>query len=203
MHSTSIPGFEGFSNGAPDRSDTDRLETRPTVPLATILADIGDAWEYEPNRAMLARWYWNGVFGDLYESAVETRVARDFMEVPVWLKGGPEPSTVRETMFRADRLKTMRMRVSVAYKGMERANATTRPIDRGRLDGYLASHLIDPSLLRVNSFDTFMSDRQKKLLALIERATGRAAYIGDVPDEGEDDAADEDAIEAERTMAVG
>jgi len=57
--------------------------------------------------------------------------------------------------------------------------------------------------LRVNSFDTFMSDRQKKLLALIERATGRAAYIGDVPDEGEDDAADEDAIEAERTMAVG
>ena len=40
------------------------------------------------------------------------------MEVPAWLKGGPEPSTVSETMFRADRLKTMRMRLSAAYKGV-------------------------------------------------------------------------------------
>ena len=67
---------------------------------------------------MLVRWYWNGVFGELYGSAVETRIARDFMEVPVWLKGGAEPSTVSETMFRADRLKTMRMRLSAAYKGV-------------------------------------------------------------------------------------
>ena len=42
------------------------------VPLAAILADIGDAWEHEANRAMLVRWYWNGVFGELYGSAVET-----------------------------------------------------------------------------------------------------------------------------------
>jgi predicted DNA-binding transcriptional regulator YafY len=33
---------------------------------------------------MLVRWYWNGVFGELYGSTVETRVARDFMEVPAW-----------------------------------------------------------------------------------------------------------------------
>ena len=59
-----------------------------------------------------------GVFGELYGSAVETRIARDFMEVPRWLKGGPAPSTVSETMFRADRLKTMRMRLSAAYKGV-------------------------------------------------------------------------------------
>src|SRR5260370_16165411 len=88
------------------------------VPLAAILADIGDAWEHEKNRAMLVRWYWNGVFGELYGSAVETRIAKDFTEVPAWLQGGPEPSTVSETMFRADRLKTMRMRLSAAYKGV-------------------------------------------------------------------------------------
>jgi hypothetical protein len=88
------------------------------VPLAAILADIGDDWEHEANRAMLVRWYWNGVFGELYGSAVETRIARDFMEVPIWLKGGPEPSTVSETLFRSDRLKTMRMRLSAAYKGV-------------------------------------------------------------------------------------
>jgi hypothetical protein len=88
------------------------------VPLAAILADIGDAWEHAANRAKLVQWYWNGVFGELYGAAVETRIARDFVEVPLWLKGGPEPSTVSETIFRADRLKTMRMRLSAAYKGM-------------------------------------------------------------------------------------
>ena len=250
------------------------------VPLAAILADIGDAWEHEANRAKLVRWYWNGVFGELYGSAVETRIARDFMEVPVWLKGGPEPSTVSETMFRADRLKTMRMRLSAAYKGvnallmkegaqdfrsgqkfdhtvffgenvdihhifpqdwckkhgikpnvfdsiinktplsyrtnriiggvapseyiakLEKGNETTPPIDRERLDVYLTSHLIDPSLLRADSFDAFMVDRQKRLLALIEQATGKAAYTGNVQEEGEDVEADEDTVEAELTIAA-
>lgn len=88
------------------------------VPLAAIIADIGEAWEHEANRAKLVQWYWNGVFGELYGSAVETRIAKDFMEVPGWLRGGPEPTTVSETIFRADRLKTMRMRLSAAYKGM-------------------------------------------------------------------------------------
>ena len=64
------------------------------VPLAAIIADIGEAWEHEANRAKLVRWYWNGVFGELYGSAVESRIARDFMEVPRWLQGGPEPSTM-------------------------------------------------------------------------------------------------------------
>jgi hypothetical protein len=88
------------------------------VPLAAIIGDLGEAWEHEANRAKLVRWYWNGVFGELYGSAVESRIARDFMEVPRWLQGGPEPSTVSETIFRADRLKTMRMRLSAAYKGV-------------------------------------------------------------------------------------
>lgn len=59
------------------------------IPLAATLADIGEAWEHEANRAKLVRWYWNGVLGELYGSAVDTRIARDFMEVPAWLKGGP------------------------------------------------------------------------------------------------------------------
>ncbi|TGU93180.1 DUF262 domain-containing protein [Mesorhizobium sp. M00.F.Ca.ET.151.01.1.1] len=88
------------------------------IPLAAILADIGDAWEHEAVRAKLVQWYWNGVFGELYGSAVDTRIARDFMEVPAWIRGGQPPSTVSETIFRADRLKTMRMRLSAAYKGV-------------------------------------------------------------------------------------
>ena len=245
------------------------------VPLAAILADIGDAWEHEANRAKLVKWYWNGVFGELYGSAVETRIARDFMEVPPWLEGGSEPSTVSETMFRADRLKTMRMRLSAAYKGvnallmkegaqdfrsgqkfdhtvffgenvdihhifpqdwckkqsiksdvfdsiinktplsfrtnriiggvapsvylekLEKGDKATPSIERQRLDAYLSSHLIDPSLLRRDSFDDFVADRQKRLLGLIEQATDKVAYAGDVQEEGEDVGADEDTLEAE------
>ena len=88
------------------------------VPLAAILGDIGDGWEYDANRARLVKWYWNGVFGELYGSTTETRIAKDFIEVPVWLKGGPAPSTINDCNFRADRLKTMRMRLSAAYKGV-------------------------------------------------------------------------------------
>lgn len=250
------------------------------VPLAAILADIGEAWEHDANRAMLVRWYWNGVFGELYGSAVETRIVRDFMEVPAWLKGGPEPSTVSETLFRPDRLKTMRMRLSAAYKGvnallmkegaqdfrsgqkfdhtvffgenvdihhifpqdwckkhgikpnvfdsiinktplsyrtnriiggvapseyiakLEKGNDATPSIDRARLDGYLTSHLIDPLLLRADNFDAFMVDRQKRLLTLIEQATGKAAYSGNVLEEGEDVEGDEDTVEAELTIAT-
>jgi hypothetical protein len=248
------------------------------VPLAAILADIGEAWEHEANRARLVQWYWNGVFGELYGSAVETRIARDFMEVPVWLKGGEAPSTVSETIFRADRLKTMRMRLSAAYKGvnallmkegaqdfrsgqrfdhtvffgenvdihhifpqdwckgrgikaavfdsiinktplsyrtnriiggvapseylgkLEKGNNANPPISGEKLDSYLASHLIDPVLLRADAFEPFMNDRQKRLLDLIERAMGKAAYTGDVPEEGDDVETDEDAAEAKLVL---
>jgi hypothetical protein len=44
--------------------------------------------------------------------------------------------------------------------------------------------------------------RKKKLLPLIEQATGKAAYTGTVPEEGEDVEADEDAVEAELTIAA-
>ena len=249
------------------------------VPLAAIIADIGDTWEHDTIRAKLVRWYWNGVFGELYGSAVESRIARDFIEVPLWLDGGPEPSTVSETIFRADRLKTMRMRLSAAYKGvnallmkegaqdfrsgqkfdhivffgesvdihhifpkdwckkqeinpatydsiinktplsfrtnriiggaapseymakLEAGDKQTPSIERDRLDTYLRSHLINPDLLRSNDFDAFTADRQRQLLELIEQATGKAAYRGDVPEEGTDMEVDADMLEAE--MVIG
>ena len=46
-----------------------------------------------------------------------------------------------------------------------------------------------------------MADRQKQLLALIERATGKAAYAGDVEEEGQDVEDDEDTVEASLTIA--
>jgi hypothetical protein len=61
---------------------------------------------------------------------------------------------------------------------------------------------LDLQELRADSFEAFMEDRQKRLLALIEQATGKAAYTGNVQEEGEDVEADEDTVEAEGTIAA-
>lgn len=89
------------------------------VPLAAIFAEIGDKAEHTTNNDKIARWYWCGVFGELYGSAVESRFAKDILEVPAWLDGGTEPTTVADGVLRADRLLTMRSRLSAAYKGLQ------------------------------------------------------------------------------------
>ncbi len=89
------------------------------VPLAAIFAEIGDKAEHTTNNDKIARWYWCGVFGELYGSAVESRFAKDILEVPAWLDGGPEPTTVSDGVLRPDRLLTMRSRLSAAYKGLQ------------------------------------------------------------------------------------
>lgn len=194
------------------------------------------------------------------------------------MSGGPEPTTVSETIFRADRLKTMRMRLSAAYKGMnallmkegaqdfrsgqkfdhtvffgenvdihhifpqdwckkqgirpavydsiinktplsyrtnrilggvapsaylaklEGGDSKTPAIGRERLDSYLGSHLIDSKLLRTDDFEAFMTDRQQRLLKLIEKAIGKEAYTGTEPEEGMDFEAEEDGDESEMVI---
>lgn len=88
------------------------------TPLAAILADLGTQWESDEVRRKLALWYWNGVFGELYGSSAESRFARDVLEVPAWIAGGALPTTITQATFRAERLKTMRTRLSAAYKGV-------------------------------------------------------------------------------------
>jgi hypothetical protein len=88
------------------------------VPLAAIFAEIGNKAEHAVHMAKIARWYWCGIFGELYSGAFESRFAKDIVEVPAWLDGGPEPATVSEGVFRANRLLTMRTRQSAAYKGI-------------------------------------------------------------------------------------
>ena len=88
------------------------------VPLAAILVRLGDDWEKHGVRERLARWFWCGVFGELYGSAVETRFAKDFVEVPAWVDGGQEPGTIAEASFTPERLGTLRSRLSAAYKGI-------------------------------------------------------------------------------------
>jgi hypothetical protein len=88
------------------------------VPLAAILAELGDGWEEIGTKGKVRQWYWCGVLGELYGGAVESRHARDLPEVLEWIRGGPPPTTVRDANFNPDRVLTLRTRNSAAYKGI-------------------------------------------------------------------------------------
>jgi hypothetical protein len=88
------------------------------VPLAAILGELGPTWENDAVRKLLAQWYWCGVFGELYGSAVESRFALDIRDVPRWITGGSKPQTIDRADFREERLRTLRTRLSAAYKGV-------------------------------------------------------------------------------------
>ncbi len=119
------PATRGFEEAAKllhgQKVFTDRELPYPTqlVPLAALMTVLGERAENAGVRAKLARWFWCGVFGELYGSSVETRFARDIQEVPAWLEGGPEPSTITEANFAPARLLGLRTRNSAAYKGLQ------------------------------------------------------------------------------------
>lgn len=88
------------------------------TPLAAIFAVLGNKAESAGVSAKLARWYWSGVFGELYGGAIETRFAKDLPEVLDWIDGKNEPATVLDANFAPMRLLTLRTRNSAAYKGI-------------------------------------------------------------------------------------
>jgi hypothetical protein len=89
------------------------------VPLAAIFATLGQSAEDHGVRQLLRQWYWCGVFGEMYGGSTETRFALDLQDVVVWVEqDAPEPRTVREAQFQAERLLTLRSRNSAAYKGL-------------------------------------------------------------------------------------
>jgi len=217
------------------------------VPLAGIFAILGQKAEGEGVRSQLRRWYWCGVFGELYGSATETRFAKDLPEVIQWVGGGAEPDTVSQSSFSPGRLHTMRSRQSAAYKGLyallmrdgakdfrtgdtvqlatyfndevdihhifpqgwfkdqnltnplmdsivnktplsKRTNSQVgkkapsvylagierrHGISSEALDAILETHVIDPAILRTDSFDKFYEARFEQLLQRIEAAMGK------------------------------
>ena len=90
------------------------------IPLAATLALIGDRWLEPQVQDKLARWYWCGVFGELYGSASETRIALDLQGLLKWINNiaATLPTTVIDAGFQPTRLDTMRSRTSAAYRGL-------------------------------------------------------------------------------------
>jgi len=92
--------------------------TTQLIPLSAICAELGSSLGNHPVRENLARWYWCGVFGELYGSATESRFALDLPQCISWMKGGEEPQTVRDCSFAPTRLLTLQTRNSAAYQGL-------------------------------------------------------------------------------------
>ncbi len=90
------------------------------IPLAATLALIGDRWLEPQVQEKLSRWYWCGVFGELYGSASETRIALDLQQLLSWIHGSNTalPASIVAAGFQASRLDTLRSRTSAAYRGL-------------------------------------------------------------------------------------
>lgn len=221
------------------------------VPLAAVLARLGDRWLEPRIYDKLARWFWSGILGELYGGAVETRMANDYEELLRWFEDEDEiPRTVRDANFQPDRFDTLRSRLSAAYKGINVLvlregskdwfwKASIKELDADEIaldihhifprdwcekqgvgrDGYdsilnktpisykanrkiggdapsqylpriqqemqvglsdaemdalLASHALDPDLLRKDAFADFVEDRRRRLSRLVEKAMGKS-----------------------------
>ena len=88
------------------------------IPLAALYVELGKGLEPANAKGRLEQWYWSGVFGEMYGSAVESQYARDIVEVADFIRNGLQPSLVREANFAPARLISLRTRQSAAYKGL-------------------------------------------------------------------------------------
>lgn len=97
--------------------------TSQLIPLCVILALVADTPEVLSTTTgwdRLNRWFWSGVFGELYgRAAVTSRMAHDVDQVTAWLRGetDDEPKTVHDAAFYSDRLTTVGPDSGV-YKGV-------------------------------------------------------------------------------------
>ena len=102
------------------------------IPLAAIYAYDNEhkkLLNLGKNKDLLARWYWCGVFGELYGSANEARFALDIQGMFRWMEGGDVPETVARSSFQPTRLLTMYTRNSAAYKGVMALILQDSPLD--------------------------------------------------------------------------
>lgn len=90
------------------------------VPLAAIRVALGDKADLHGVKERLIRWFWCGIFGELYGSANETRFARDIEMVPAWALDptAPVPRTIADSSFVESRLLSLSSRRAAAYKGL-------------------------------------------------------------------------------------
>jgi hypothetical protein len=89
-------------------------------PLAAVLARCGSPKTAEAGaqREKLKRWFWCAVFGQVYESAPNSKSAKDVTELLLWLAGGPTPESVEAFRFDPRALRDVTPRQRSIYRGV-------------------------------------------------------------------------------------
>ena len=88
------------------------------VPLAALYVELGKELAPANAKEKLERWFWCGVLGEMYGSAVETQFANDLVQVADYVRSGTAPQLVTQANFAPERLFSLRTRSSAAYKGV-------------------------------------------------------------------------------------
>ena len=89
------------------------------IPLAATFSLLGGVIHENTVKNKIARWYWCGVFGEMYGGANETRYALDVTGLMAWIiEGATEPDTINRSYFNPTRLMSLQTRLSAAYKGV-------------------------------------------------------------------------------------
>ena len=90
------------------------------APLAAIIAKRGEQQgpQAMADREMLKRWYWCAVFGQAFETAPNTRSAKDMAEVVRWLEGGEAPDTISAFRFDPNSLRDATPNQRAVYRGV-------------------------------------------------------------------------------------
>lgn len=136
-HDALVGGFESaaaFLSHQGIFSERDLPYSTQLVPLAAIFAFDNERKEKRAfmlghNLDLLAKWYWCGVFGELYGGANEARFALDIANIFEWISGGNQPDTVTRSNFQPTRLLSMQTRNSAAYKGVMAVIMQDSPLD--------------------------------------------------------------------------
>jgi hypothetical protein len=89
------------------------------VPLAAICANAGGITgpAVGANRDKIKRWFWCAVFAQSYDSAQNSKAARDFGDMTKWSAGGAPPQVVEDFTFDPDILRQVTPRQRAIYRG--------------------------------------------------------------------------------------
>jgi hypothetical protein len=90
------------------------------APLAAVLArlPLPKTPEAGARREQLKRWFWCAVFGQAYESAPNSRSAKDVLALTDWLAGGEIPEVVASFRFDPKALRDVTPRQRSVYRGV-------------------------------------------------------------------------------------
>ncbi len=89
------------------------------APLAAVLAKAGipKTALAGVQREKLKRWFWCAVFGQVYESAPNSKSAKDVLELFEWLAGGALPESITALKFDPKALRDITPRQRAIYRG--------------------------------------------------------------------------------------